>query len=510
MKKMNILKLICGIVFLGSLVACSQDIMDEINENKNNAADVQSQFIMTDLQTSTAFSTVGSDLSFYASVYIEHEGGTWNQFFNAETRTGEPSVSTTYNNSWNNIYNNIKNVNIIIEKCSPGGTEAAKKSTLGVAQIMLAYNSAILADLFGDTPWTEVGKAPEILQPKVDKQADIYAKVMQLLDNAITNLTDAGTSNTLSDQDLIYKGVNAKWIKAAYALKARYTMRLYMINGKKNSDLTNILTYISKSFANASEEFKFDVYNGDNTYNPYSKFWQDRDNFGASQSFMQKLLARNDPRAAEFYMDDNNNKQITNPANVVLVPNGTIPNAWQFHYSVSCVVGAETAPTHLMSFHELKFIEAEANARLGNTAAAGTALQVAIAAAFQNLAHSLNAAADLGLTVSTTLDDPQVAAEYYTNSVAALFTANPLQEIMVQKYLGMNGANGEALEIYSDYRRLQGLNEASFITLNNPLQFPLRFTYGSSDVQANQNVTAIFGNGSYVYSEKVWWAGGTR
>ena len=53
----------------------------------------------------------------------------------------------------------------------------------------------------------------------------------------------------------------------------------------------------------------------------------------------------------------------------------------------------------------------------------------------------------------------------------------------------------------------------NFIVLDNPLnpsKFPLRFTYGSDDVTTNENVRNAYGDGSYVYTENVWWAGGTR
>ena len=34
--------------------------------------------------------------------------------------------------------------------------------------------------------------------------------------------------------------------------------------------------------------------------------------------------------------------------------------------------------------------------------------------------------------------------------------------------------------------------------------------YGNSDVVSNPEVKAAYGDGQYVYSEPVWWAGGTR
>jgi hypothetical protein len=81
---------------------------------------------------------------------------------------------------------------------------------------------------------------------------------------------------------------------------------------------------------------------------------------------------------------------------------------------------------------------------------------------------------------------------------------------MVQKYISF--FESEAVEAYNDIRRLKALGE-NFITLENPnnaTQFPQRFTYGADDVTTNLNIADAYGNGSYVYTEKVWWAGGTR
>ena len=90
-----------------------------------------------------------------------------------------------------------------------------------------------------------------------------------------------------------------------------------------------------------------------------------------------------------------------------------------------------------------------------------------------------------------------------------LFEANPLKETMIQKYLAFFGASGEAVEAYNDYRRLKAAGE-DFITLKNKGKFPLRFIYGSGDATANNNIKEAVGDGQYVYSEPVWWAGGSR
>ena len=60
-----------GILFVG----CSEDTMDKINENVNDPLNVQSKFILTDVMTSTSFSTTGAVYAFYSSVYMDYNVG---------------------------------------------------------------------------------------------------------------------------------------------------------------------------------------------------------------------------------------------------------------------------------------------------------------------------------------------------------------------------------------------------------------------------------------------------
>ena len=54
-------------------------------------------------------------------------------------------------------------------------------------------------------------------------------------------------------------------------------------------------------------------------------------------------------------------------------------------YGVSAFVYSNTAPTMLMSYHELKFLQAEALCRLNRTSDAEKALKEAVAAGIQML-----------------------------------------------------------------------------------------------------------------------------
>ena len=507
-----------SVLSLFLLSSCTDAILDKINENPNNLLDAQSRFIMPELITSTGFSVTGGDFSLYASIYVEHEAGIHNQMWYAETRGGEPTSATTYNNVWGAVWENVKNAKIVIKKCSPDGSEEGNNVTLGAAQIMLAYNMAMATDLFGDVPYTEAGEideatgSPVSMQPKVDKQEDIYKDIFRLLDEAIVNLDKGDLIAGMGTRDFAYQGNAARWKQLAYGLKARYTMRLMKRSSNVNTDMNNVLDYVSKSFKNAADEFKLDIYDGDANLNPLLAFSYSREALAASQSLVDKLAERDDPRLYQGFMDicvwgD----QIEDPDDIDAAPNGN-PAQLQGRYSASIFTSSITAPTLMMSYHELKFLEAEALCRLNRKADAETALKSALTAAFASQQRAIASAvyewigggvADLGTSV---------ADAYFTGSVKPLFDANPLKETMMQKYLAFWGAGGESIEAYNDYRRLRSLGE-NHVTLANPnnaSKFPLRYTYGNSDVVANMNIKPLYGDGFYVYTENVWWAGGTR
>ncbi len=524
MKKDKFAKgLFAAVLLTTSMISCSEDVMDSINVDRNHATDVQAKFIVTDLITSTAFNTTGGDISLYTSIYMEHEVGIHNQMFNSETRNGEPYLASTFNNVWGSTYQNLKNAMTVIKKCSEGGPEENNKVTLAVGQIFAAYNLAVLTDAFGDVPWTEAGNLNEFMQPKVDKQETIYPEIIGLLDAAIANL--AGSDVTaMGANDILYAGNAAKWKKAAYGLKARYTMHTILKASDKNAALNTVLDCVSKSFTSASEEMKFDLYDAGSTFNPYHSFCWSRDGLAASESLAELFDSRNDPRGLQAFMTASW-VQVSDLSKLYAAPNGS-PEQLQFEYDTSLMYGAETAPTMMLSYHELLFLKAEALVRLDRVNDAESVLKDAMSAAFENFGNSINAALNsptLNATkiraksptngiLGTSTIDASVAESYFDSTVKGLFTANPLKEVMVQKYLAFYGASGESFEAYNDYRRCMGLGE-KFIELKNPKnssQFPLRLPYGSDDVLANQNIKAVFGDGQYVYTEKVWWAGGSR
>lgn len=476
MKKIKYIVL--GLLGTFLLQACSEDKMDEINKNVNYPEDVESKFILTDVMVASAFSVTGADLSFYAGVYTELSAGVEGQMNKAFKRAGEPQLASTYNNSWGSIYAQLLASKIVIEKCSEGGKEAGNYQALGIAQILYAYNTAVLTDLFGDAPLSESLQPGVVYNAKLDKQEDLYKEIFAKLNDGIANLGKQSVYPSIGKQDVLYQGDNSEWIAVANGLLARYTMRLSL----RKPDYQAVIDYVDKSFTAASSEFAL---KHASVYNPYWLFDNDRGDLAASKSFYELMVSNGpeDARTESFFVGnnffDNSDVNSTNE---------------RYVYAYSGMMSASN-PVYMLGYHELLFLKAEAQARLGQDSDALETLKLAVEAAYLK---------------QQTIRFTAAQAKDYTDTFGALTGKPLLKKIMNEKYISFY--ENEAVEAYNDIRRLKAMGDGDLIRLVHPkpAEFPLRFTYGGSDVRSNPSVKEAFGDGSYVYRENVWWAGGTR
>jgi hypothetical protein len=471
---MKTLKIYLLVLLSLMVFSCSEEKMDEINMELNDALNMSVQSMLPDIILKSGFETASTDIAWYATVYIEHSTGTWAQSSDADKRIAQ-NASTLFNNSWNSLYDVLNICKDIITRTAPDGPEASNQFVRGVAQVLTAYNLATATDMWGEIPWAEALQGPANLQPKYDKQSTIYPLIQQYLDEGIASLTAA--TNISGTGDYAYKGDKAKWIKAANSLKARYYLRLSVVD---NQAASKALGVISKGLASNSDNFYFNAYEATATgENPWVQFMADRSHLSVSKSFYDLMMARTDPRIAKYFT-------LIGGA-VVPAPNGTADQTQGGKYSVSLITtNGRTLPSPIMTYHELMFIQAEAQFRTGN-ASWKESLQKAIEANF----------VFKGLTLAE-------GTAYYTGTVVPLLTSgNELKEILVQKYIGLY--EHEAIEAYNDYRRVP-----SFLTLKNPnnatVGFVWRFPYPTSEESSNSaNIPTID-----IYKDKVWWAGGTE
>ena len=129
--------------------------------------------------------------------------------------------------SWSAYYGILRNADEFYKKAVAGGYEFHQ----GVALIAKSYTFGLIADLWGDAPYTDALKAEEgadYFKPVFDPQKDIYLGILADLETANTLLSKSTGDyhNVSSTQDVLYGGDASKWRKLANSLALRYYMRL--------------------------------------------------------------------------------------------------------------------------------------------------------------------------------------------------------------------------------------------------------------------------------------------
>jgi len=129
--------------------------------------------------------------------------------------------------SWSGYYGILRNADEYYNKAVAGGYEFHQ----GVGLVLKAYTFGLIADLWGDAPYTDALKAEQgadFFKPKFDGQQDIYKGILADLETANTLLSKTADDyeNINSTQDILYSGNVTKWRKLANSLALRYYMRL--------------------------------------------------------------------------------------------------------------------------------------------------------------------------------------------------------------------------------------------------------------------------------------------
>jgi hypothetical protein len=225
MKKIN--KLFIGAVLLLTTASCKKGWLD-INDNPNNPTTGPVELVFTNALNIT--NGAGNTMTGYEMA--GYWSGHWAQ--SSTYITSAPLMQYNFTNAtwtyWTTYFDNLADYEYVI-KNNPGGDVAAFK---GYAKVMKALIYQRLVDLYGDVPYSDAFKGAGNLQPKYDKQEDVYAKLIVLLDEAIAdiNATGGDVIAPFDASDIIYKGNNANWIKFANSVKMRILMRQSRMSSK--------------------------------------------------------------------------------------------------------------------------------------------------------------------------------------------------------------------------------------------------------------------------------------
>lgn len=493
---------VSSVLFMSS---CSEDIMDKINKDEQHPSTgvVDGRLQITDAEVATVYSVLCGSYAWYVSSYTEQLFGTGNgQLKDVEIRRlSEMSASTSFDNEWNSTYLNLNNLVVIKSKCAEGGVNADQYDLLGMEQTLEALNWGTLTDLHGDISCSQC--FGDISAPKIDKQDIIYNHIFELLDSAQINFAKGG--DNVGSHDLLFSGDLSKWEGLAHALKARYLLHTY---GRNKAVLNTVIKEANEAIAAGFTGCNLDIFNGNGADNSWSAYFWSREYIGSSKTVDDLLLDRKDPREPIYNLKYKYGKNVP-ITDAVGIPGNKDQAEETEAINIPAWLNNGAAYLHVFSKSELYFILAECKARLGLDAKAD--FETAVTASIDDYFDTGGSVAGVKLT-DTTISD-------YLVSLKDRYGANPLKEIMIQKYIAQT--RDEQLETYNDMRRCRYTDGSYYVKMTNPNNtvngsncWPLRLPYGNSDVVSNPNVKAAFGTGNsagaYVFTEPVWWAGGQR
>ncbi len=438
--------LILGIILsiLAFITSCDKWIDHEINKDPDNPTDVPINMLMASGQGQLVYAAGGMDMTGITSMWAQHLAGTGRQAYNIGKLYVMTDADAT--NLWNNLYPGVMmDIKIIIDKSYEKGKESPYNR--GIARVLMAYSLGISTDVWGAIPYSEAFQGQKNLKPKYDSQEEIYKSIQTLLDSAIVNLSVPAESNLIPvNGDMIFGGKVNKWIKTAYALKARYALHLSKVNG--NSAYTTALGYLDKAIGSNAEDCQFNCGEGAAESNPLFQFARDRSgDLSVSEEFIASL--GKDPRKTVF--------------------EPTSDNTYGGYFGVA------TAPIHLITYAEVLFIKAEAQCKTNAEADAKQTLKDAINASLSKFS----------VTGGTWMDS-------VSTRINTLSGDNLYKEIMMQKYVAMFMQT----ESFVDCRRT-GIPELKPVTGD---KVPRCYPYQTEEKLNNSNCparTSIF--------EKVWW-----
>lgn len=416
-------------IVLALALAC-ESYTEDLNTDPNQFSSAPPELIIGQAQLGWA-QLATSNNARYAGIFMNHFTGEDRQYVAVNQYS---TTASDYDDTWDDSYvDGIAQAQLTKQLALDGGNIILA----GIAQICEAAIFGEMAALFGDIPFSEANDVENFPLPAYDGQAAVFAGVQALLDQAITNVG--------SEAATLYAGnrmtSEGTWAEIAWSLKARY----YLIA----KDYPNALTS-ARNGINAPGKSLVTLHTtSSDTENLYFQFMVDeRDGYlGATESHLLHLLNGTIARAIDTPGDADRFSFYFTPYSD---GSGHAPNV------TNSGVFAETASMNLISYEEVKLIEAEAANRTGD---AGDVT------AFNEIRGHL-------------------ATQYggsFPDTASASGSAALLMEILEEKYITLIGE----LQPYHDIRRTANM-------LNVPPKtgtvIPQRFIYPQVEIDANPNV----------------------
>lgn len=534
LKDSKVILLAVLIIIAGS---CTKDF-EEMNTNPNSPVDVPAINIFTN--------TIVSHTGYEMGDWIQHTYlGNWSQqWCKVQYIDEDKYLIRSMDGDFQGRYTGpLQDLTIIIEKA----TEEGNDELLAAAKIWRVLIYSFLTDCWGDVPYSEANQGLKIdgtVTPVYDTQASIYTALISELEAANGLLTSS--SMNFGGGDLIFGGDPMAWKKFGNSLKLRILNRAagtpwsFTYNMKGGTTVTTNAGAVAMANADAKiaevlgnpTQFPIMSSNDDNAKlsypglpyrNPIYNTLFSRTDQGISQTMVDFLNARNDPRVHIYAQPIP--KSVTAGAPEYNGHQNGLKHAAANFANISllgvAIAYTEKAPLYILCADEVEFIQAEYYMRKNDDAKAKAHYEAGIAASMERWGL-----ADGGTVSPSTKTEvlpytyPVDYAAYLAEPLVAWGgnTGEKFQKIIEQKWAAMFGQGAQA---WIEVRRTgfparifeYELEAAYYPNMGLPIRLQystLEVTYNTqnlADAKSRQKVEDL-NNGMFSTSgtaSQVWW-----
>ncbi len=216
MKSLKIV-LTISILITSSLFSCKEHLV-KLNDNPNGVKPElgHPNLVLSTVLVETGKLTVNYGFQDIAGVIQHTQKDGWG--------SGHNEYDWKQSNDWAGIYGILRNNKYVYERSVELGFELQQ----GVSLVMKCYLFGLIADLWGDAPYSQALMGDENLYPVYDSQEAIYTGILADLEKANTLLSKARNAynSNINVPDVYFAGDPAKWRAFANSLALRYYMRI--------------------------------------------------------------------------------------------------------------------------------------------------------------------------------------------------------------------------------------------------------------------------------------------
>ncbi len=191
----------------------------------------------------------------------------------------------------------------------PKEKAAQYKNVQAMLNSLVVYISMFDSDMYGSETYSEasLGRYGGTLTPKYDTQKELFDQWANEIDAAIATLSsDNGTQASLSNNDFIYKGDAAKWLKFANAVKLKLAVRLIFQDKAKAKKMAEEVGANYDKFVMNGITDDFICNKGSQNYH----FGNDVSLGVGSKNVIDFLKKNKDPRVRFFYFKNRFNSEV--------------------------------------------------------------------------------------------------------------------------------------------------------------------------------------------------------